>query len=80
MNPFRWLFDWKRHPSRVFLLAGPLAFGALSMMLWVAIAHARYGGDYWYLGMWIAGVLVLACNPAMWAIIRSSGTARDEQS
>jgi hypothetical protein len=72
MNPFRWLFDWKRHPGRVFILAIPLALSAMSMMLWVAIAHARYHGDYWYLAIWGAGMLVLACHPAIWLAVRAA--------
>jgi hypothetical protein len=65
----KWFFDPSK-PKRVFWLAIPLLLAAFNLLLWQAIIMARVNHDYWYLPIFLAGIAILACHPAVWMVIK----------
>ena len=54
------LFNWKEHPSSVFLFAVPIALIGFILLGMVAYLHWELDGDPWYAVIVAAGLLLLA--------------------
>lgn len=60
------LFNWKKNPASVFLLAAPLAAIGFGLMLALALVHMVVNNDPWYLVIFAFGIGLLCLG--LWPI------------
>jgi hypothetical protein len=60
------LFNWKKNPASVFLLAAPLAAIGFGLMLALALVHMVVNNDPWYLVIFGFGMALLGLS--LWPI------------
>ncbi len=60
------LFNWKKNPSSVFLIAAPLAIIGFGLLFLNAMIHFVKNNDPWYLVIFAFGIFLLGLR--LWPI------------
>lgn len=60
------LFNWKKNPASVFLIAAPLAIIGFSLLFINALLQLTKNNDPWYLVIFAFGILLLGIG--LWPI------------
>lgn len=66
INAVKWLFDCKKHPANVFIIAFPLFLIGMGSCLWIAWHYWSTRGDFVYALIVFGGLILLAFG--LWPI------------
>lgn len=61
-----YLFNWKKYPASVFILAAPLAIIGFGSIFLLAILQWKWNSDPWYMVIFMAGMILFGF--ALWPI------------
>jgi hypothetical protein len=65
-NTLNYLFNWKKNPASVFVLAVPLVIIGFGLMFIMAILQMKLHSDPWYLVIFACGIGLLMLG--LWPI------------